>query len=559
MLTSYLPTAFSTLVEPVWLLLNRYYCMLQPFHDLLAAKQRPPWSSPSTSSQQAIKSQYTALPPPLVFYRAFRARHLLLAAVCITALSGNILAIGLGALFNELPKRTTFQISLASRHQTRIADEDIARFAKKISRTYHNYYDPFYVIMANLSYGTALPAWITPDFYFLPLDVHHAAAADDPAGTGLFAGETTGVGVDPGCRVLGTYQSVDVPVEMPIRYPNAQIEAAHRACNTTYMPYATVLDADWGVPAGRVANEFVDTVTSSLEPNVCDETLVLGWARGHDLENGTGTIQTSALACSPTLRMARFRVVFDAGGRVHAATPVSEYTSTWPYENATLKTQSILTLLHYSLREPTAHWHNGTVADDWFNYLIMLQRGGDRATLDPAAPLPDAGVLLPTVEAVYKMIVVAFLSLSPGIFTAAGAETEPATGTQTVEETGLFVSTPACIVSAVILALYLVMVVAYYVWGVWRLFLPRMPSTVGSTLSYVAPSGMVTAVPPPRAHASFGFGRYTGHDGCAQIGVDYADKIVPLDMKRLGDGDTRPRKWSNLRFRKPPTRAETWL
>ncbi|KAM3500410.1 hypothetical protein MY10362_006428 [Beauveria mimosiformis] len=35
LLTSYLPTAFSTLVEPLWVLLNRFHCMLQPLYDLV--------------------------------------------------------------------------------------------------------------------------------------------------------------------------------------------------------------------------------------------------------------------------------------------------------------------------------------------------------------------------------------------------------------------------------------------------------------------------------------------------------------------------------------------
>ncbi|KAJ6783106.1 hypothetical protein PWT90_05928 [Aphanocladium album] len=551
-LTNYLPTAFSTLVEPIWVLLNRFYCMLQPFYDLLDAKRQ-------RETHKAMKSQYTALPPQLAFYRAIRARHLLLAAVCVTALLGNVLAVGLGALFNELPKHVTYHDRVFSpRYQTSIADAGIAAFVHKVESVYPSrYYDPFYVVMANMSYGTTLPAWSTPEFRFLPLDVEHAA--DDPTGTGFFTGETTGVGVDPGCRAVGVYKSDNTPVRIPMRYPNSRTEA-DGACARTYLPYPVLLnDTRYSMPEGRVAVETVDTVTEDYNSTVCDETLILGWSRS-DVRNRTGAIQSSILACSPTLRMARFRVVFDAAGHVRAATPVSNYTSAWPYQNGTRATQPLVSVLNYSIRNRQSPWHNDTVARDWMNYLLVLQRGGDRSTLEATAPLPDAATLLPYVEAVYKLVFVAFLSLTPEVFAVAAPGAGAETGLQTVEETRIFVSTSAFVVCMAILGIYLVMAMVYYCVAV-RLFLPRMPSTVGSMLSYIAPSSIATEEGPLRraGRDALRFGRYTGHDGRAQIGINYADKTVPLDLKKLGHGDTRPSKLRWPRLGTSRKRLSTWL
>jgi hypothetical protein len=96
-ITNYAPTTFATLVEPMWGILSRFLCLLQPFEELRIGSAHP-----STS----IKSKYTTLPPQLAFWRALKARHFFLAIVCITAVSPHVLAVSLAALLNLNPITT---------------------------------------------------------------------------------------------------------------------------------------------------------------------------------------------------------------------------------------------------------------------------------------------------------------------------------------------------------------------------------------------------------------------------------------------------------------------
>lgn len=89
---NYLPTVFATLLEPAWVLLNRMLCLLQPFDKLRRG---------NAEASASVKARYTSLPPQLVVWRAFRSGHILLAAVCVVALSTNILAVTLSAIIEE--------------------------------------------------------------------------------------------------------------------------------------------------------------------------------------------------------------------------------------------------------------------------------------------------------------------------------------------------------------------------------------------------------------------------------------------------------------------------
>ena len=100
---NYAPTAFATFLEPVWVILNRLLCLLMPFEELRKGNAK---------ASTTIEVNYTSLPPQLVFFRAIRARHFLLAVVCVIAVSTNILAVALAALLTESP--TNLLIPFAS-------------------------------------------------------------------------------------------------------------------------------------------------------------------------------------------------------------------------------------------------------------------------------------------------------------------------------------------------------------------------------------------------------------------------------------------------------------
>lgn len=155
------------------------------------------------------------------------------------------------------------------------------------------------------------------------------------------------------------------------------------------------------------------------------------------------------------------------------------------------------------------------------------------------------------------MIFAAVMGLSPEFHAQAPAGATD-TGTQVVRETRVFCQHGgAFAVSTVVLGIFMIMAAVCYSMAV-KLFLPRMPSTVGLPAAYIAPSGMATREAAHGWHA-LRFGRYVGPNGHAQIGIDRTDKVVPLDMSQLGRGDTKPLPFRFPKFARSSRTADTWL
>lgn len=91
-LENYIPTAIATLIEPLWVLINRLLCMLQPIEELQDSKAK---------AKDSIDLNYSSLPPQLVFFKALRAHHFVLAIVCSMALLANVLSVTFAGLLNH--------------------------------------------------------------------------------------------------------------------------------------------------------------------------------------------------------------------------------------------------------------------------------------------------------------------------------------------------------------------------------------------------------------------------------------------------------------------------
>lgn len=527
LLTSYIPTAFSTLIEPFWVLLNRFLCILQPFYDLHSKRK---------TAERTINARYTALPPQLALWRAAKSGHFLLGAVSIIALLANVLAVGLGAIFDDRPVQKSYPLMMSPQRQPQIDVEGLQRFHYTL---YPNitmrYDDPFYPILANMSYGTPFPPWTSADFSFLPVTLPPSSVAQDE----LYTAVTTGIGADPSCLSLGTFVSTNQPPKLNVSFgrPDGPIPG----CKTEYTPSTMFFNGSgYTFPSGRAAAEVID---SMMPPTViasdCDQSLLVGWSRS-TLQNRTGTMRSSFVLCHPTFKTAEFRVTFDQQGYIKAAIPLGDFKSTIPYSSDPKNdTISIFSELNHKFNPLILPWHTEVVSNDWFNHLLKLYIKDD-ALLDPAAKVPNPDLLTAPVTAVYKMVFANILSLNPFVFAKDNAS-ETILGNRTVTETRIFMSSAAFITSTTILGLYIIMVVVFYVWAV-TFFLPRMPTTIGSLLAYIAPSKMVreydTSVKD--TGSTFGFGRFMGSDGRAHIGIEYSEKIVPINPASLEIGETGP-------------------
>lgn len=524
LLTSYLPTVFSTLVEPFWVMLNRFLCILQPFYDLTSGRG---------TAKRTIEARYTALPPQLAVWRAFRSGHLLLGAICIIALLANVLAVALGAIFNDDPVQKVYPVTMAPQRQAKLDQAGLDYFNKtQVPLMPDNYEDPTYNIMANWSYGTTLPPWTTAEFTYLPVNITSATPLEGE----LYTVTTTGFGVDPSCISMGTFITKNLPPVVNASF--GQTSPPPEGCTQEYLIQSLLLnETNYHIADGLAAAEIAATMSPDTNRVTdCERSLLLGFSRA-DIKNQTGVMNTSLIMCHPVYKVADFRVIFNSEGYIQNATPVSEFTSSMPYPDS-FKRPPIINELNHVFQDTGSPWHSDTVSYNWIMFLIKLFSGNPRL-FDPSTPTPDPEPLLPVVTKVYKTIFAMHVTLNQYVFAEAEKGTTAA-GTRIVTETRIFVSSAAFITSTTILSLYIIMVFFFYGWGV-TFFLPRMPTTIGSLIAYIAP-GKVTR---EYAHVEddtiprYGFGRFIGSDGRAHIGIDYADRVVPVNTTSLERGDTR--------------------
>ncbi|EGR49633.1 uncharacterized protein TRIREDRAFT_77254 [Trichoderma reesei QM6a] len=539
LLTSYLPTIFSTVVEPFWVMLNRYLCLLQPFYDLTSGRG---------TAKRTIDARYTALPPQLALWRAFRSGHLLLGSICIIALLANVLAVGLGAIFNDSPTQKVYPVVMTPVKQAKFDQTGVQNVTSKwIAGLPDNYEDPMYTLMANWSSGAPLPPWTTAEFTYLPVNI----TSETPSGNDLYTVTTTGFGVDPSCISMGTIVTENEPPTVNTSF--GRTDPPPKGCAKEYsIATLSFNKTDYKVPEGRAAAEVANTMRPGKDVfndfvNECDNSFLVGWSRA-DIKNKTGVMNTSLVVCKPVYKVADFRVVFDSEGYIRNATPISNFTSSIPYPSSFTYPPIINDINNgFQGYDDSEGWHSDDVSYTWFMYLLKLY-SGNSDFLDPTKPTPDPEQFLPIVSDVYKRIFAMMVTLHQDVFVDAENGTT-VMGNRTVTETRIFVSTTAFITSTTILSLYIIMVFFFYGCGV-TFFLPRMPTNIGSLVAYIAPSkltreyegegeGEEDVAKDGEVVPKYSFGRFVGSDGKAHIGIDYADRVVPVNPTSLERGDTR--------------------
>jgi hypothetical protein len=176
------------------------------------------------------------------------------------------------------------------------------------------------------------------------------------------------------------------------------------------------------------------------------------------------------------------------------------------------------------------------VARDWLNYFVVILNGS-RAVVDPAAPVPDPEELRPTVEQIYRRLYPIFLSLNEHLFEHADSGAA-ITATRRTKETRIFMENASFIIAMVVLASNTLVAVIFYSRSV-AFVLPRMPTTLGSILAYVAPSRLASPSfknTPGQASRTLSFGRYIGVDGSVHVGIESDPHVVPVDPSSFKGG-----------------------
>ncbi|PHH88385.1 hypothetical protein CDD83_7608 [Cordyceps sp. RAO-2017] len=530
-----LPTAFATLLEAFWSLLNLQLCVLQPFREPCAGTSRIGTS---------IATTYSAVPPQLTIWRALKARHFLLVALCLTSLGAKALFIGLGGLFNEndttawrtqafepvlSPSLNISALGSTIREMLRTAQHTERQQSKfSLDTTAQN---SEIVLYAHFRYGTRLPAWVSSRYFFQP----HRPTGQESASTDVYAFNTRGFGLNANCTPCLLHPLLS-------QNDRTSLDAIGRCPETTV--HATPWTED-----GKCVTELESELALDIK---CGTAFMIGWDVSPGEQTGlTGAaaINHHAVCCQPVLQTAMFDVTVDSAGFIKSAdrTTALEHRIDLPSHNETNMHMMLRAFINYAL--PHA-WVNEygfyfQCPSELFATLFGGSTGRGRQFLETLHPLPDPVKLIPLVEDFYSKYFAILLWSRQEIFQR-GRASDSILGSRLVPERRIFMDQYALgIVTAILLIDIAVAIVFYSSISAIRI-LPHMPNTIGSLIAYIAPSRLVARWRSRSIdeNTAIRFGRYpVGLGSERHIGIEMEQYVLPVDAYCLEKRGTTWRAW----------------
>ncbi|OCK82132.1 hypothetical protein K432DRAFT_473357 [Lepidopterella palustris CBS 459.81] len=523
LLEGYIPTAVATFMEPVWVVLNRLICVLQPFEDLRRGR---------ALSSKSINVDYTSLPPQLVFWKSFRAGHVVLTAVCFMALLANLLTISFSGLFFEDTVNIFHNANFSSPYIPLLDGQPLNNTETLVNRTQT---DQFAILMSNLTARTPLPAWTDDHMFYMPFNQTKRAEND----IWMYQAKTRGFGAELTCVPLQQHGPNSVIVSFD--------QSAMQINLTSNMnigdgPESNCMDEKSLPMHGVIPN---GTAAAEVVVFACQDYIVAGWIRAnlsaapgivnglYNTEAGNTTIHSMEsffMGCRSTMKTSISLVVVDSTGRVQQATFVNTTNSTSPIEQF--------------LVDPTYQraWHNDSYPSDLYNYLIRESTDSSRL-LDYTLPVPSINETAPAFSALYSKLFATVLSTNAASMLPP-ADNVAIAGSIVKLETRVFMSKPMFVIAETIMTLYIIVTAVVYLRRPWR-FLPRMPTSIASIVAYVAASYAVKDLEGTsgvsthtrnriveRMDNRYGFGTFIGRDGKVHIGIEKAPFCAPLIRER---------------------------
>ena len=287
---------------------------------------------------------------------------------------------------------------------------------------------------------------------------------------------------------------------------------------------------------------------------VCDVLFVF-W--GRSAKDEVTDREMTYYACRPSFHTALFDVSVDAQGHVFSHKRVGGFSDSLGYDKSRNHTDSLLEISRVNMAYGNPVWHNDTFSTSWYSDVIKTFAG--TRFLDPSEPLPDPSYVLSLTEQVWRRSFVYMLA-SPEVVSYAPVEEgqRPFTGTRSITETRIFMSEAAFIVCTAIFVLYIIVAAVLYGFSV-KIFLPRMPTTIGALLQFTAASRAVREY-SPEIESELRFGRYIGLDRSRHIGIEYSELVMPIDPVALRatakSGRRARRRWLGRRHNKPAQERE---
>jgi hypothetical protein len=561
-LENYIPTAIATLIEPMWVLINRLLCLLQPLEEL---------QTRNATAKKSIDTDYSSLPPQLVVFRALRSKHFVLAAVCAMALLANLLAVAFSGLFNQgqddVRYTTTFsppyKYKLVSINGSIGPDDEMASGSLFPSGAYQggNGEDQFLVAESNFTKKTPLPSWTDDSMFYLPTFSEDTDFTQD--NSSYFEASTHALGAELDCTELKqgenfqasmTNDSYTILVSINITIPG---DTGNIRCGTTRSLWpGGKEDGPGGYPYGCVTGPTANELATLLEPRInatqqerdaCNGLILFAWMRhpGGTCPLGKITNMDRSLfvSCRPRVVTGRAKVQVDAKGRLQR--PVQDVVMADPLGNVTsgFSNKDVVNLIgqsnRYLVQFRGGNFHNDTFANDFLNYFMRRVNG--TRIIDPNMPVPNFDEITNPLNQVYSKLFAIWLGINKkNLFVSSSTENKlPIDGYRVERQKRLFLSTTMFIISETILCIYVVVAIWVYARRPGQ-YLARMPTSIAALIALFAASAAVqdmrgTSHLDKRGRAKhleqldsrYGFGSFIGGDGRVHIGIEK----VPLVAK----------------------------
>ncbi|KAF7568719.1 repeatdomain containing protein [Pyrenophora tritici-repentis] len=515
-LENYLPTAIATLIEPIWLLLNRLLCMLQPLEEL---------QNCDAHAKNSIDLDYSSLPPQLALFKALRSKHLVLASVCAMALLANLLAISLSGLFN--------QATVDIRHSTMFKSPLDLKFvpingtigpdpsqqifgSMQTSGAYMggDGQDQFLVSESNYTRGTPLPAWTDDKLFYQPFLPDH----NIPINGSVFEGVTKAFGAELDCSKLEIGNSFQAGLEFYTNsitaiVPSVNITVTSGSSRFQCTGLPNTLLRPGGIGSGCARGPSAAELVLLLKPKnynatraeveACRQNVVLGWLRStRDCRDIHPQPLTSANAtfmqCKPRWITGTARIRVDADGRLrekakdlHLKTVADADTNTlgqiFSNDPVNLIGQSSL----YLFQGHSPGWHNDSFADDFLNYFVV-RAANNSDMINNTLAVPTFDMLTGPVNKAYSSLFAIWLGVNKNrlLVTNTKQLQSAIEGWIIDPEKRVFVSTPMFAISEAILGTYIIVAVLVYMRRPGQ-YLPRLPTSIASLVALFAASSAV--------------------------------------------------------------------
>lgn len=537
-LENYIPTAIATLIEPMWILINRLFCLLQPLEELHSSNAR---------ASRSVDTDYSSLPPQLVIIKALKSKHFVLVAVCVMALLANVLAVAFAGLFlqkivdirQEMTFQAPYQFKFVPVNGSVGPQGPETRFFSGAYRGGEGH-DHFYIAESNYTRNSSLPAWTDEKMLYLPMfsektDIGQSNSAQ-------YEGTTRSVGAVMNCEQIRVGKDFEAGFIGDIGSLNVTIKSGSSTVRCREFKRLPFDSCAYEHSAWEMVSRLQARPNATRhESDVCMGSIILGWARAPQGSCPSKRVvlfdEGNALyvRCTPKLVTGTANIRVNAKGILQQPGESTSTSNDLADDSATLFSTTPIDIIGQSngyIFPDIGGWHNNSFGESFINHFMI--RASDRRIVDPSQPVPTLQDIMGPLNKAYSKLFAVWLGRNKELLLVSVAEQEDGKmkGTLVQPAKRIFLSTTMFIISEAILCTYVLVAVWVYAHRPGQ-YLPRLPTSLAAVIALFAASSAVQdmrgtshldkkgrAQHLERIGARYGYGSYIGADGRVHIGLE---------------------------------------